>query len=71
MGILSISPGVKTLSELPGNIDYQPTEYGGHMSFIGNALKHLPMWLEHRVPTWLSPFIWSSNNDHSLAASEQ
>lgn len=41
---------------LPDNIEYQLTEYGGHVGFIGGTLRHPEMWLEQRIPDWLSPF---------------
>lgn len=62
-----VIPNIETL---PDNIDYQLTEHGGHVGFVGGSLKHPQMWLEQRIPAWLSP-IWSSSHDHSLATSGQ
>lgn len=43
--------------ELPKNIQYQLTEYGGHVGFVGGTLRHPEMWLEKRIPEWLSRFL--------------
>lgn len=48
---------IPNLSDLPSNIDYQLTEHGGHVGFVGGSLKHPQMWLEQRIPTWLSPYL--------------
>ncbi|CNC91006.1 putative hydrolase [Yersinia frederiksenii] len=48
---------IPNLSELPANIDYQLTEHGGHVGFVGGSLKHPQMWLEQRIPAWLSPYL--------------
>lgn len=48
---------IPNLRELPGNIDYQLTEHGGHVGFVGGSLKHPQMWLEQRIPAWLSPYL--------------
>lgn len=48
---------IPDLSELPANIDYQLTEHGGHVGFVGGSLKHPQMWLEQRIPAWLSPYL--------------
>ncbi|MBO0362152.1 hydrolase [Yersinia enterocolitica subsp. palearctica] len=61
---------IPNLHELPNNIDYQLTEHGGHVGFVSGSLKHPQMWLEQRIPAWLSP-IWSNNHDSPLAASRQ
>ncbi|WP_333501766.1 hydrolase [Kluyvera genomosp. 2] len=39
--------------ELPDNVEYQLTEHGGHVGFIGGTLRHPEMWLEKRIPAWL------------------
>jgi len=44
-------------AELPTNIQYQLTEYGGHVGFIGGTLRHPEMWLEKRIPDWLMRFL--------------
>ncbi|MFK3663044.1 MAG: hydrolase [Scandinavium sp.] len=43
--------------ELPKNIQYQLTEYGGHVGFVGGTLRHPEMWLEKRIPDWLTRFL--------------
>lgn len=48
---------IPDLSELPANIDYQLTEHGGHVGFVSGSLKHPQMWLEQRIPAWLSPYL--------------
>ncbi|WP_145476615.1 hydrolase [Yersinia similis] len=49
-----VIPNIETL---PDNIDYQLTEHGGHVGFVGGTLKHPQMWLEQRIPAWLSPYL--------------
>ncbi len=44
-------------SLLPANIEYQLTEHGGHVGFIGGTWKHPTMWLEQRIPQWLSTWL--------------
>ncbi|QKN80192.1 hydrolase [Scandinavium goeteborgense] len=46
--------------ELPANIQYQLTEYGGHVGFVGGTLRHPEMWLEKRIPAWLTRWLGSS-----------
>ncbi|CNF12668.1 putative hydrolase [Yersinia rohdei] len=48
---------IPDLRALPGNIAYQLTEHGGHVGFVGGSLKQPKMWLEQRIPTWLSPYL--------------
>ncbi|MGL5385108.1 MAG: hydrolase [Enterobacterales bacterium] len=48
---------IPDLSSLPSNIEYQLTECGGHVGFVGGTLKKPQMWLEQRIPAWLSPFL--------------
>lgn len=48
---------IPSLDALPDNIDYQLTEHGGHVGFVGGSLTHPQMWLEHRIPAWLSPYL--------------
>lgn len=48
---------IPDLASLPSNIEYQLTEYGGHVGFVGGTLKKPQMWLEQRIPAWLSPFL--------------
>lgn len=48
---------IPNLHELPDNIDYQLTEHGGHVGFVSGSLKHPQMWLEQRIPAWLSPYL--------------
>lgn len=42
---------------LPGNIEYQLTEHGGHVGFVGGTLRRPQMWLEKRIPDWLTPWL--------------
>ena len=42
---------------LPANIEYQLTRYGGHVGFVGGTLRRPEMWLEQRIPQWLSKFL--------------
>lgn len=44
-------------SGLPDNIEYQLTRHGGHVGFVGGSPRHPQMWLEQRIPVWLSPFL--------------
>lgn len=48
---------IPDLASLPANIEYQLTQYGGHAGFVGGTLKKPQMWLEQRIPAWLSPFL--------------
>ncbi|CFR27788.1 putative hydrolase [Yersinia frederiksenii] len=48
---------IPNLNTLPSNIHYQLTEHGGHVGFVGGSLKHPQMWLEQRIPAWLSPYL--------------
>jgi hypothetical protein len=51
---------IPDLTQLPANIEYQLTECGGHVGFVGGTLKKPQMWLEYRIPAWLSPFLEST-----------
>ncbi|XTZ38755.1 hydrolase [Salmonella enterica] len=42
---------------LPANIEYQLTEHGGHVGFVGGTLRRPEMWLESRIPDWLSAYL--------------
>lgn len=42
---------------LPANVQYQLTEHGGHVGFITGTLRRPKMWLESRIPDWLTPFL--------------
>ena len=42
---------------LPTNIEYQMTEFGGHVGFVGGTFKQPEMWLEKRIPQWLLPHL--------------
>ncbi|XIF03934.1 hydrolase [Serratia marcescens] len=48
---------IPDVAGLPRNIEYQLTEFGGHVGFVGGTLKKPHMWLEHRIPAWLSPYL--------------
>ncbi|WP_332707624.1 hydrolase [Plesiomonas shigelloides] len=42
---------------LPANIEYQLTEHGGHVGFVGGTWQQPQMWLEQRIPQWLRPHL--------------
>ena len=42
---------------LPANIEYQLTEHGGHVGFVGGTLRQPKMWLEQRIPDWLTSYL--------------
>nr|NMN90309.1 hypothetical protein [Brenneria salicis ATCC 15712 = DSM 30166]RBP61233.1 hypothetical protein DES54_12541 [Brenneria salicis ATCC 15712 = DSM 30166] len=48
---------IPDFSRLPANIEYQLTDYGGHVGFVGGSLLKPEMWLEQRIPHWLTPFL--------------
>jgi hypothetical protein len=43
--------------DLPPQVEYQLTEHGGHVGFIGGTLRRPEMWLESRIPDWLTPYL--------------
>ncbi|MTH47753.1 hydrolase [Intestinirhabdus alba] len=43
--------------QLPANVHYQLTERGGHVGFVGGTLRRPQMWLERRIPDWLTPYL--------------
>lgn len=43
--------------ELPANIQYQLTEHGGHVGFVGGTPRRPQMWLEQRIPDWLTRWL--------------
>ncbi|WP_034917547.1 hydrolase [Erwinia sp. 9145] len=42
---------------LPATVEYQLTRHGGHVGFVGGTLLKPQMWLEQRVPQWLSTWL--------------
>ncbi|CAA2929991.1 hydrolase [Arsenophonus endosymbiont of Bemisia tabaci] len=48
---------VPDINQLPVNIEYQMTEHGGHVGFVSGTLKQPKMWLEQRIPDWLTPHL--------------
>ena len=42
---------------LPPQVEYQLTEHGGHVGFLGGTLFHPQMWLESRIPDWLTTYL--------------
>ncbi len=42
---------------LPANVQYQLTEPGGHVGFVGGTLRRPKMWLETRIPDWLTTYL--------------
>lgn len=59
---------IPDLSQLPSNIEYQLTEHGGHVGFVGGTLLKPEMWLEQRIPNWLSPFLDQASDSFSSGA---
>ncbi len=53
---------------LPDNVEYQLTEFGGHVGFVGGTLRRPKMWLETRIPDWLTAYL-DGKNDYSPAGS--
>jgi len=43
--------------QLSATIEYQLTQQGGHVGFVGGSLLKPHMWLEQRVPEWLSTYL--------------
>lgn len=48
---------IPDLAQLPANITYQLTQYGGHVGFVGGTPRQPQMWLEQRIPQWLSTYL--------------
>ncbi|WP_435946974.1 hydrolase [Dryocola sp. BD586] len=44
-------------ASLPTNIEYQLTSHGGHVGFVGGTLRKPEMWLEQRIPDWLTRYL--------------
>lgn len=44
-------------TQLPSNIEYQLTDHGGHVGFISGSITHPEMWLEKRIPSWLTRYL--------------
>ncbi len=42
---------------LPACVEYQLTQYGGHVGFVGGTLRKPTMWLEQRIPQWLHTWL--------------
>ncbi|WP_455814629.1 hydrolase [Pseudomonas graminis] len=42
---------------LPPCVEYQLTQYGGHVGFVGGTLRKPTMWLEQRIPQWLNTWL--------------
>jgi uncharacterized protein len=42
---------------LPAQVEYQLTEHGGHVGFVGGTLRRPEMWLEKRIPDWLTTYL--------------
>ncbi|MEJ5113807.1 hydrolase [Erwinia billingiae] len=42
---------------LPASVTYQLTEHGGHVGFVCGTLRNPQMWLEQRIPQWLSTWL--------------
>lgn len=48
---------VPDLAHLPANIEYQMTEHGGHVGFVSGSFRKPEMWLEKRIPQWLTAYL--------------
>ena len=48
---------IPDLSVLPATIEYQLTDKGGHVGFVSGTLCQPRMWLEQRIPDWLSHYL--------------
>ncbi|OSN01009.1 hydrolase [Lonsdalea populi] len=48
---------IPALTSLPPNIEYQLTKHGGHVGFVGGSLLKPKLWLEQRIPDWLTPHL--------------
>lgn len=59
---------IPKLEDLPPSVEYQLTEYGGHVGFVSGSLRHPKMWLEQRIPTWIAPYL--STNQRSTEREE-
>ena len=46
---------------LPSQVEYQLTEHGGHVGFIGGTVRRPEMWLESRIPDWLTTYLEASS----------
>ncbi|KNC90229.1 hydrolase [Trabulsiella odontotermitis] len=42
---------------LPVNVEYQLTDHGGHVGFVSGTLRKPEMWLEKRIPDWLTRWL--------------
>ena len=53
-----MSPGcIPAASALAPQVTLEVSASGGHVGFVGGTLKKPHMWLEHRIPAWLSPYL--------------
>lgn len=43
--------------QLSATITYQLTTHGGHVGFVSGTLRQPELWLEQRVPQWISPYL--------------
>jgi len=42
---------------LSASTEYQLTEHGGHVGFVGGSWHKPQLWLEERIPSWLMPYL--------------
>ncbi|MCK8421212.1 hypothetical protein LXA29_17825, partial [Erwinia amylovora] len=42
---------------LPSNVVYQLTQHGGQVGVVGGTLRSPPVWLEDRIPQWLTTWL--------------
>ncbi|ROP56457.1 hypothetical protein EDF81_4014 [Enterobacter sp. BIGb0383] len=48
---------IPDVTTLPPHVEYQLTEHGGHVGFVGGTLRRPKMWLETRIPDWLTHYL--------------
>ncbi len=44
-------------AQLSATITYQLTQQGGHVGFVSGTLRQPRLWLEQRVPQWISSYL--------------
>ncbi len=57
---------IPTRDQLSSSITYQLTDYGGHVGFVAGKGLTTQMWLEQRIPQWLTYYL-DTRNDYTLA----
>ncbi|WP_457914682.1 hydrolase [Candidatus Hartigia pinicola] len=57
---------VPDVTHLPPNIEYQITEHGGHVGFVSGSFRNPVMWLEQRIPEWLTTYLDKKTHAYSV-----